>query len=95
MDILCISYGIVMKLKVTEWGNSHGVRITAAMMQHLQVKTGDEVAVNMTDNGIEIVKNHQPKDYLDAIKSSLLGSIYQQTEPVDRVENPYAETDAA
>ena len=48
-----------MKLKVSEWGNSHGVRITAAMMKHLNVKAGDEVEVNITENGVEIIKNDQ------------------------------------
>ena len=84
-----------MKLRVTEWGNSHGVRITAAMMEHLHVKAGDDVEVNITDNGVEIVKNNKSLDYLDAVKSSLLDSIHKQSDPVDQVEDPYAETDVA
>lgn len=84
-----------MKLKVSEWGNSHGVRITAAMMKHLNVKAGDEVEVNITENGVEIIKNDQSVDYLDAVKSALLDSIHKQSEPVAQVEDPYAEGDIA
>jgi len=84
-----------MKLKVTEWGNSHGVRITAAMMKHLNVKAGDEVEVNITENGVEIIKNDQSVDYLNAVKSALLDSIHKQSEPVAQVEDPYAESDIA
>ncbi|GLS27305.1 AbrB/MazE/SpoVT family DNA-binding domain-containing protein [Marinibactrum halimedae] len=84
-----------MKLKVTEWGNSHGVRITAAMMKHLNVKAGDEVEVNITENGVEITKNNQSIDYLDTVKNALLDSIHKQSEPVAQVEDPYAEADVA
>lgn len=82
-----------MKLKVNEWGNSHGVRITAAMMQHLNVRAGDEVEVNITDNGVEIIKNSRSVDYLDTVKSELLDSIRKQSEPVVQVDDPYAEGD--
>lgn len=84
-----------MKLKISEWGNSHGVRITAAMMKHLNVRAGDEVEVNITENGVEIIKNDQSIDYLDAVKSALLDSVHKQSEPVAQVEDPYAEGDIA
>ena len=84
-----------MKLRVTEWGNSHGVRVTAAMMKHLQVEAGDEVEVNITDKGIEIIKNNQSMDYLETLKRNLLDSIYKQSEPVRQVQDPYAKADVA
>ena len=88
-------FEVDMKLKVSEWGNSHGVRITTAMMEHLQVMAGDEVEVKITNKGVEIIKNNQTLDYLDTVKCNLLESIREQSETVSRVDNPYKETDVS
>ncbi len=84
-----------MKLKVTEWGNSHGIRITSAMMEHLNIDAGDNIQMNFTDKGVEIVKNNQSLSYLEEVKASLLESIYAQSAPVVPVDDPYKEADIA
>lgn len=84
-----------MKLKVSEWGNSHGVRITSAMMEHLKIQAGDEVEINLTSKGIEIIKNDRSLDYLASVKQDILESLQSQTSPVTQVEDPYSETSVA
>lgn len=84
-----------MKLKVSEWGNSHGVRITSTMMEHLQIQAGDEVEVKLTKNGVELVRSGYSLNYLDSVKQELLGAILSQTESVEEVEDPYSETEVA
>ncbi len=84
-----------MKLKVSEWGNSHGIRITSAMMEHLKIQADEEVEVNLTSNGIEIIKNSYSLDYLASVKQDIIDSLQAQTNPVTQVEDPYNETDVA
>ncbi len=84
-----------MKSKVSEWGNSHGVRVTGAMMAHLKIQAGDEIEINLTNNGIEIIKSGEPLDYLATIQQEILNSLLAQTNPVSRVEDPYSESNAA
>lgn len=84
-----------MKLKVSEWGNSHGVRITSTMMEHLKIQAGDEVEVNLTSNGVEIIKSGHSLDYLASVKQDILDSLHAQTNPVTQVDDPYCETDVA
>lgn len=84
-----------MKLKVSEWGNSHGLRISSSIMDHLKIHAGDEVEVNLTNNGIEITKSGYSLDFLDSVKRELLDSILAQTNPVDLVEDPYVESAVA
>lgn len=84
-----------MKLKVSEWGNSHGVRITSAMMEHLKIQAGDEVEINLTSKGIEIIKNDRSLDYLASVKQGILDSLQSQTSPVTQVEDPYSENSVA
>lgn len=84
-----------MKLKISEWGNSHGVRIPNTIMEHLKIQAGEEVEVNLTSNGIEIVKYGHPQDHLKSIKHEILESVLARTAPVQQVEDPYSETDVA
>jgi len=84
-----------MKLRVSEWGNSHGVRITSAVLEHLNVQAGEELEVKLTSKGVEIVKNTTSLDYLAAINQNVLESLLEQTSPVSLVEDPYRKTDVA
>lgn len=84
-----------MRSKVTEWGNSHGIRITTAMLDHLNVGPGEEVNVSLTSKGIEIVKNKKSIDYVKAVTQEVLDTVIESTEPVRTVDDPYAETDIA
>lgn len=82
-----------MKLKVSEWGNSHGVRITGAMMTHLNIQAGDEVDVNLTENGIELTKRGSPLGDLSSIKQDILNAFLNQSDPISQVDDPYSESD--
>jgi len=84
-----------MKSKVTEWGNSNGIRITSAMMAHLNVEPGEELELKLTSKGIEIVKNIISLDGIKNIKEEFLQELYKNSEPVKVLSDPYAETDAA
>lgn len=84
-----------MKLKISEWGNSHGVRMSTVLMEHLQVKAGDEVEIALTDKGIEIVKNYKSMSDLASVQAEVLEAIIQQTEAVKTVEDPYNEAEVA
>ncbi len=50
-------------MKVSPWGNSQGIRITGPLLDHLNVTPGAELAINLTDKGIEIMKNTLSQDY--------------------------------
>jgi len=52
----------MMKMKISEWGNSHGIRITSPILEHLNVVSGDQINYKLTDNGIEIIKNTQSEE---------------------------------
>ncbi len=83
-----------MKVKISEWGNSHGVRLNSALLEHLKVQAGDEVEVNLTRNGMEIVKKDSLESFY-AIKQEILDALLLRTDPVEMVDDPYAETDVA
>ena len=70
-----------MKLKISAWGNSHGVRITSAMMDHLKTQAGDEVDVNLTADGIELIKRGSPLGYLASVEKGIVDSLLAQTSP--------------
>ena len=82
-----------MKSKVTEWGNSHGIRITSAMMDHLNVSSGENVDINITDQGIEIIKNDPSIEYIKAVDQEVLDAIIEKTDSVKQVNDPYVELD--
>ncbi len=84
-----------MKLKVSEWGNSHGLRLSSAILAHLRVKAGEEVDIALTDKGIEIIKNHRTLDYFNAVQADVTDAILMQTNPVNKVDDPYQESDVA
>lgn len=84
-----------MKTKVTEWGNSHGIRITSAMMDHLNAGPGDEVEIAFTGRGLEIKKNEPTIEYAETVTQEALEAIIKATNPVRQVSDPYAETDVS
>ncbi len=83
-----------MKVKISEWGNSHGVRLSSAVLEHLKVQAGDEVEVNLTKSGMEIVKKESLKSFT-SVKQEILDDLLSRTDPVELVKDPYAETDVA
>lgn len=84
-----------MKSKVSKWGNSHGVRITGAMMEHLNIQPGEEAELNFTSKGIEILKSNASVDYLKAVSKDIFNTVMEQTSPVKVVDDPYSESDVA
>ena len=80
-----------MKAKVAEWGNSHGIRVTRAMMDHLGVESGEEIDVNLTEKGIELVKIDRSIDYLGYVRQETLQKLLSCSEPVTNISDPYAE----
>ncbi len=84
-----------MKTKVREWGNSNGMRLTGAMLEHLNVSPGDELHIKLTDKGIEIMKNPLSIDYLRAVTQEVIDGILAASEPVKTIADPYAESDVA
>lgn len=82
-----------MKLKVSEWGDSHGLRITSAIMEHLNIQSGDEVDVSLTENGIELIRRGSPLGGFDSIKRNNLNALLLQSNPVSNVDDPYSESD--
>ena len=83
-----------MKVKISEWGNSHGVRLSSAVLEHLKVQAGDEVEINLTKNGMEIVKKESLKSFT-SVRQEILDDFLSRTDPVERVKDPYAATDVA
>lgn len=84
-----------MKLKISEWGNSHGIRIPNTIMEHLQIQAGDDVEIYLTEKGVEIEKSKHSLHYLKSVKKEVLEAILAQTNPIKRVDDPYSETETA
>ena len=82
-----------MKAKVTAWGNSHGIRIPAPVMEHLNIQSGDDLTLVVTERGVEILKNDKSVDYLNTITQDVLDALLANSQPVRIVQNPYGETD--
>ena len=82
-----------MKTKVSEWGNSHGIRITGPMLEHLNVAPGDEIDIRLTDKGVEIMKNTHSQEYVRAVAQETIDGLLATSEPVQTVDDPYAESD--
>jgi len=82
-----------MKMKISEWGNSQGIRITSPMLEHLNAAPGDELNFNVTEKGIEIMKNIHSEEYAKAVAQDVIEGIIGASEPVKTVDDPYAESD--
>ncbi len=80
-----------MKMKVSPWGNSQGVRITGPLLDHLNVTSGAELVVNLTDKGLEIMKNTLSQDYVKEVAQEVIDGILAASEPVKAVDDPEAE----
>ncbi len=81
-----------MKMKVSEWGNSHGIRVTSSMLKHLNVSTGDDLEFSLTDKGIEIIKNARSEDYVNETAQEVISEIIKSSDPVRNVDDPYSES---
>ena len=84
-----------MKSKVTVLGNSHGVRMSSTMMQHLKAKAGDDIEIKFTSSGIEISNNNTSMDYLSAVTKDVLDATLAQTHAVNLVKDPYSASEVA
>jgi antitoxin component of MazEF toxin-antitoxin module len=82
-----------MKSKVSAWGNSHGIRMTAPVLEHLNVAPGDELDFKLTDKGIEILKNIHSEEYVRSVAEEVINEQIEKSEPVKTVDDPYAESD--
>lgn len=83
----------MMKTKISEWGNSHGIRITSPMLEHLNVSSGDELSFMLTEKGIEIMKNTHPEAHAKSVAQGAIDTLLNASEPVKTVSDPYAESD--
>jgi len=82
-----------MKTRIAEWGNSHGIRMTAPMLDHLNVEPGVELNIKLTDKGIEILKNTYSQEYVTTVAQETIDGLLATSEPVKTVDDPYAESD--
>ena len=82
-----------MKTKINKWGNSHGIRLSASMLEHLNADNGSQVEVKLTKNGIELVKNTDTVDVFNQMKAQMLNDLIKQTYPVKIVTDPNKEGD--
>ncbi len=80
-----------MKMKVSPWGNSQGIRITGPLLDHLNVTPGAELIINLTDKGLEIMKNTLSQDYAKEVAKEVIDGILATSEPVKTVNDPEAE----
>jgi len=82
-----------MKIKVSPWGNSQGIRITGPLLDHLNVVPGAELAIHLTDKGIEIMKNTLSQDSVKEVAQEVIDGILATSEPVKTVDDPDAESE--
>ncbi|VAW69120.1 hypothetical protein MNBD_GAMMA10-1719 [hydrothermal vent metagenome] len=82
-----------MKAKVSEWGNSHAIRVTSPMLEHLNVAPGDMLDLRLTEKGIEIMKNIHSEDYVISVARDAIDGMLRVSKPVRTVDDPYAEVD--
>lgn len=80
-----------MKMKVSPWGNSQGIRITGPLLDHLNISPGAELVINLTDKGIEIMKSTFSQDYVKEVAQEVIDGILATSEPVKTVDDPKAE----
>lgn len=58
-------YIVGMKVRITKWGNSLGIRLPKLFAMHLGVDAGREVDVEFKENSVVIT--HEPELSLDAL----------------------------
>lgn len=84
-----------MKIKVSKWGNSHGVRFNQVIMDHLRIGVEDDVDVNLTSRGLEIVKKECEIERFRDLSKEIVEALKKKSNPVRRVDNPDAKSDVA
>lgn len=80
-----------MKTKINKWGNSHGIRLSPSMLEHLNADDGSQVEVKLTKNGIELVKNTDTIDVFNQMKAQMIDDLIKQSCPVKIVVDPNVE----
>lgn len=88
-----IRQGVDLKTKVTKWGNSHGLRLNQSILSHLNVHSGEELEIKMTDEGITILKKESELLDLQALKDLIEKKILSETNAVGIVDDPNENTD--
>lgn len=78
-------------MKVSPWGNSQGIRITGPLLDHLNVTPGAELVINLTEKGLEIMKNTPSQDYVKEMAQEVIDGMVATSEPVKTVNDPEAE----
>jgi hypothetical protein len=84
-----------VKLKASDWNCSGGDAFVDALMEHLKAQANDEVEINLTPDGIEVIKGGSVVEYLGAAKQAVLDLLLAHTAPVAQVEDPYSHTGVA
>ncbi len=82
-----------MKIKINKWGNSHGIRLSASLLEHLNVKNGNQIEFRLTNEGIELLKNNNSIDFLNQVKTQVLDDLIKQSFPVSLTTNPNIEAE--
>ena len=82
----------MMKNKINKWGNSHGIRLSAMMLDHLNADNGDQLEIILTNKGIEIIKNISPADNFKVQKQQIIDGLIKSTCPVQTVSDPTKES---
>ena len=82
-----------MRLKVSVWGNSQAIRLSAPLLEHLQASAGDELEVRYTENGLEIMKAVPNEEYIRRQVTQAIESMTSASAEVSPVSDPYSETD--
>ena len=60
--------GDQVKVQVKEWGNSHGIRIPAAVLQMLGIKASDKLDLQVEDNRIVLQKAFKHKTFRERLE---------------------------
>ena len=82
-----------MKVKINNWGNSHGIRISSTLLDHLNVESGDEVEIMLTKNGIVLLKAPKREDHVKTLIANTIRESIAASSSVKTVKDPYNETD--
>lgn len=66
--------------------------MTAPMLDHLNVKSGVELNIKLTDKGVEIMKNTHSQEYVTTVAQETIDGLLATSEPVKTVDDPYTES---
>lgn len=81
-----------MKVKINNWGNSHGIRISSTLLDHLNVDSGDEVEIKLTKNGIILMKAPDKEECVNTLIARTIKESIAASSSVKTVKDPYNKT---